>query len=1024
MIERRIAVLIGNGSFKYSPDIQNLRCPENDVAGLAKIFKDRSKGAFDEVIELVNKDAQIVKQELYRKLIKAERDDLFVVYYSGHGKLNRAGKLYLVAADTHPDELEPTSIGVSEIIEYMRTSNCKKIGLILDCCYSGAITSGLFAKGDRQEVDAQLRQASGYGVRVMTASTAIQTAAELESDHNSLLTKHLIGGLSTGEADELFTGRIVFSDLFHYARSRVIKEGSQEPTITEVDARDEFVISFGGRNSRKNRADIIGNKLTGLAATEVIPKDMLAEAMAILLVDASALTFAQKELDNLLEEFHSNRLSIPALIFKWGKISSKNALFHNSNSASVALDGVRTETDQKVYSRHLKLGVRFLTVLLAVLLISGLTVTLISSVYRSWDKDPDRGAMAIENGLFAETYEKPTYLNQGWDPSESLRFYNTTIGSNLLPTDFFLALEVADSNTLFKDPQVFDRYRFLPQKPTFFNPEGLAVGFVKDTFQDKSYIGFTCAACHTGQINYHGKAIRIDGGASLADYEGYLNALYQSLNKTQENPEKKKRFIERVLSINNDYSDPIQIESDLKRYSNKILNNLRVNYSNVEPGYARLDMLGHINNKVAQLITPYQKVKHVLTIVKDASGKDLLTDGQINKVLEGIPTIPLNDVHYGALFARLQSPKTGYPNLSQKNILRISSNLFPTSNAPVSIPALWDSTQSDFLMWDGRIQSAGIGSFASNVQKSAAVFASVDIAAEENGDGNFSLSAYLTGNSMVKISALKLLSSIDQGNLNRLEAQLESLKSPTWPVEFGVIDPNKSKRGERIYATHCIDCHNVGKRSNYGHSKTEMVDMPSIGTDSSAAMANFQKGYSGILEDTIQQVPNGNIRVGRTEYRSVLAAGLTKVLIATPDSGQSFFHRFFENLSLMSLSFFRNVSVPVLNDSSAAYKARPLNGVWATAPYLHNGSVPSLYELLLPPKPLDSEVQANDQFRPDVFMLGSREFDPIKVGYKSSGYDGFKFNTLILGNTNSGHLYGTQLSEVDRWDLLEYLKTL
>src|SRR5260370_17068936 len=53
-----------------------------------------------------------------------------------------------------------------------------------------------------------------------------------------------------------------------------------------------------------------------------------------------------------------------------------------------------------------------------------------------------------------------------------------------------------------------------------------------------------------------------------------------------------------------------------------------------------------------------------------------------------------------------------------------------------------------------------------------------------------------------------------------------------------------------------------------------------------------------------------------------------------------------------------------------AYKGRPLTGIWATPPYLHNGSVPTLYDLLLPPED-----------RPKSFYLGSREFDPAKVGY-------------------------------------------
>jgi len=73
-------------------------------------------------------------------------------------------------------------------------------------------------------------------------------------------------------------------------------------------------------------------------------------------------------------------------------------------------------------------------------------------------------------------------------------------------------------------------------------------------------------------------------------------------------------------------------------------------------------------------------------------------------------------------------------------------------------------------------------------------------------------------------------------------------------------------------------------------------------------------------------------------------------------------------------------------------QGRSLNGIWATAPYLHNGSVPTLWDLLLPASQ-----------RPKSFKVGAREFDPDKVGFKSAGYDGTQFNTdLQRGNYNTG----------------------
>ena len=251
---QRYAILIGNGSFKNHPKPHNLRCASNDVSGLSEILKDKSKGAFDQIIELNDETAQAIRLNLYRLLKQVSKDDLLLIYYTGHGKLNRSGKLYLVATDSNYDELEPTSIAINEVLDFIRTSNCKTIGLILDCCYSGAISTGFLNKGEPAEVDAQLNQISGFGVNVMTASTAIQTASEREGDKYSLLTKYLIQGIENGDADVAACGRISFTDLFHYAHGHVIADGHQEPTITQIDARGEFIISFGGRNLRKKTA--------------------------------------------------------------------------------------------------------------------------------------------------------------------------------------------------------------------------------------------------------------------------------------------------------------------------------------------------------------------------------------------------------------------------------------------------------------------------------------------------------------------------------------------------------------------------------------------------------------------------------------------------------------------------------------------------------------------------------------------------------------------------------------------------
>ena len=89
-----------------------------------------------------------------------------------------------------------------------------------------------------------------------------------------------------------------------------------------------------------------------------------------------------------------------------------------------------------------------------------------------------------------------------------------------------------------------------------------------------------------------------------------------------------------------------------------------------------------------------------------------------------------------------------------------------------------------------------------------------------------------------------------------------------------------------------------------------------------------------------------------------------------------------------------------------------LRDVWATAPYLHNGSVPNLWALLQPVAQ-----------RPARFFVGSREFDPVRVG-QASDQGPSLLDTSLPGNSNVGHLAGTTLPEADKRALLEFLKTL
>ena len=232
-------------------------------------------------------------------------------------------------------------------------------------------------------------------------------------------------------------------------------------------------------------------------------------------------------------------------------------------------------------AKWIKLGIKIVAAIVLLIFLRGK----VQGIYEFWDSDKDRGAVAIDKDVLGESFSTPVYLDQGWDESQSLWFYNITQGSNLVPYDFFMALEQEKSDRLFRDNENLNAYRFLPQKATFSNPDNLPVGFVMDTYQGKEYMGFTCAACHTNQVNYQGKAIRIDGGPAMADVDAFLIGLQKALIATRDNAEKKARFVKGVLDRNGfgkiltggrNYASEEDVLAELKIYCNRMLSYTKV----------------------------------------------------------------------------------------------------------------------------------------------------------------------------------------------------------------------------------------------------------------------------------------------------------------------------------------------------------------------------------------------------------------------------------------------------------------
>ena len=249
---QRYAILIGNSKFPSSNKrLQDLNCPETDVDGLEEILSSDELGGFDKIVPLKNLSHHEVLDQIGKTFDEAKKNDLILVYYSGHGKQDLEGQLYLATLNTRTNTanaLTSSSVPVEQIRRFIKQSMVQTTVLILDCCYSGAI-EGAFTRGGTDE---QLQNVSKTrGTYIITASTGIQHAVEKEGDRYGLLTKYIIKGISEGLADRDGDGWIHMDELYEFIYQGVTSEGAQEPMKWALNIQGtQLLIARAGRREQ------------------------------------------------------------------------------------------------------------------------------------------------------------------------------------------------------------------------------------------------------------------------------------------------------------------------------------------------------------------------------------------------------------------------------------------------------------------------------------------------------------------------------------------------------------------------------------------------------------------------------------------------------------------------------------------------------------------------------------------------------------------------------------------------------
>lgn len=600
---------------------------------------------------------------------------------------------------------------------------------------------------------------------------------------------------------------------------------------------------------------------------------------------------------------------------------------------------------------------------------------------------------------------QPLDVDQGWQGPQIAAWYDLKQGSRMAPGSWFRALEVPGGTALFASDAHMGELRYLTR------PGQLPVGFTADAQDDRKFgrtklrwlknqgprepwVGMTCAACHTGELKRGTQVVRVQGAPTLADFQTMMRRFMRTLDETSAPGPNAKfdRFAARVLPSGATPQDKDRLREALVKFTADQRQSFDMNDKDglnrlvLDYGFGRLDAVGHILNKVA---------------------------------LTANPTAPT-------------------PN---------------PPDAPVSYPFLWNIPQHTHVQWNGIATNShppltlpsgrkvDLGALGRNTGEVIGVFADIQ----------------------VKKRFLSLppgyRSSVRARDLLDAEDLLTSLKPPKWPrAEFG-YDSGKAVAGRALFVKHCIQCHGDLRRDDLttrqrpapvpgddrlgpltleemGFFKPQKANETKADTDRwMACNAVLDQASTGKLNGTFAAAlplkkfkpVDTNSKMLATMVIGVIVENLPEIATAakTPTIKGSEAQPIVPEAAAIDPYAARRTACEAYASGpdykDLAYKGRPLAGVWATGPFLHNGSVPSLWDLLQPPAQ-----------RPTSFFTGSREFDPRTVGFvqAQSAENSFRFRVrddagrIIEGNSNLGHDYGTGLSEAERWQIVEYLKAV
>ncbi|MGR9235055.1 di-heme-cytochrome C peroxidase (plasmid) [Rhizobium leguminosarum] len=664
------------------------------------------------------------------------------------------------------------------------------------------------------------------------------------------------------------------------------------------------------------------------------------------------------------------------------------------------------------------------------------------------------------------------WMKQNWSDEERAWFHNVSQGTATFPVPYawFRGLERPDlspfdpliSRDLISDSDYLERLGFIspntncdpPAKPSM--PEGygkLPVGFAvlkggTDPVTGQRMedgLGLTCAACHTGRVFYKDTELRIDGAPAMIDIGNLERVIGLSVCYSDMLPWRNWRLVNSLTEATpapDDAHDRTTAQlNDICR--EKIRNKVKLerevlarrHETHAEEGFGRLDALNRIGNQVFH--------------------EDLLP-------------LPEKD--------------PADPEREKKAILALDAN-FAAHTAPVSFPPIWDVPHFVWAQYDASILNPGIR----NIGEALGVSARVNML--NSSDPSLPLFA-----SSVDFDAIEKIEGLLLGSTPPFEGEVgfKGLQAPRWEEAAShfpdddnwKIEPDEViEEGRGLYRELCVECHHSPPRDitislndttsfwneenwiSIGNEKlfnNTLKTVAAIGTDPEQArvltertvrLPSYLEIDTRTLMEKCEMLPDSALEksfalslmevVARVREQQILEREKRDRRPLTEAEKASFRGSRPNCPNPIIFARFESAS-DVKRDATAAarstyiatphYRARPLDGVWATAPYLHNGSVPTLDDLLSP-----------QWDRPKAFCVGPMQFDTKRVGLmtptsKTASVECEEGMTLFdvtkRGNSNLGHSFegsganlaagviGRGLDPEERAKLIAYLKTL